>query len=57
MSNIDMLTYWQQKVDHVHNDQNHMTDFCPAISVGDVHEEARHDVVGEHLRKVFPSFL
>ena len=51
------LAYRQQKVDDVHDYQNHMTDFRPAVGVGYIHQEARYAVMGEHLRIVFSSFL
>ena len=51
------LAYRQQKVDDVHDYQNHMTDFRPAVGVGYIHKEARYAMMCEHLRVVFSSFL
>lgn len=52
-----MLTYRQQKINHVHNAQNHIADVRPAIGVCDVHQETRHTVVEEHLSKVLSPFF
>ena len=54
---FETLTYRQQKIDHVHDAQNHIPDIRPSIGVCDVHQEACHTVVKKHLPKIFSSFF
>lgn len=52
-----MLTYWQQKVDDIHDNQNHIADVRPAVGICDVHQKDSNYMMGEHLRIVFTSLL
>ena len=54
---LKAITYWQEKIHDVHDDQDNSSDFGLVVAVAAKYKCRRDDVMREHLPVIFPPLF